>query len=304
MSTHFDAGQHAGGYRDVLLNIRLGGDETGLVTELQLHLDSFLKIKNDRGHVNYEAARSIHMFNNAFTTRSFLWEPDTDEEEVEAFLEDVRAGIISSLTLDYSTGLWAHEAKERLKEAFQDDRNACRSISLRSCRCGDDFILMNHNEEFYSSCAQNLPPVLTTIRFGSLIHEGTAGRISRQGIAPLLEYCNNSLRVLDLEGCLDMDWYENCGDDVAEAFVSHVDKILEEGLQPLPQFQELNLKSTGLTEKGLMLLSSIKEDGKAPQFTVLHDDDLTQPPRPVGPHRRPAVTKKDDSAFLRDSQIP
>lgn len=303
LSTHFNASQHAGGYRDVLLNIRLNGNsEAPLVTELQLHLTSFLKIKNDRGHVNYEAARNIHMFNPAFTTRSFLWEPDADESEVEELLTDIRTGIISNLKLDYSTALWGHAAKERLAEAFGDLRCNCKEISLRSCRCGDEFILTSISEEYLASLPEDLPPITSTVRLGSVIHEGTAGRISSVGISRLLSMLNDSLCVLDLEGCLDMDWYENCGDEVAETFVKHVDETIAKGKQPLPQFYELNLKSTGLTERGMAMLKALKEDGKVPQLKVLHDDDLTKPPRPVGPHRRPAV-KKDESVFLRSSQI-
>lgn len=303
LSTHFDASQHAGGYRDVLLNLCLSGGDSPVVAELQLHLASFLKVKNDRGHVNYEAARNIHMFNSAFTTRSFLWEHDTSEEEVEELLTDIRLGIIANLTLDYSTALWSQEAQERLKEAFQDLRCTIKEISLRSCRCGDEFILMNVSDEFLANLPDDLPSLVTTVRLGSLVHEGMAGRITHDGIATLFGFLNDSLRVLDLEGCLDMDWYENCGDDVAEAVVKHVDQTLAKGIQPLPQFHELNLKSTGLTERGAKLFDSLKDDGKLPRLTVLHDDYRTGPPKAVGPHRRLAV-KKETSAFLKSSQIP
>ena len=58
--------------------------------------------------------------------------------------------------------------------------------------------------------------------------------------------------MLDLEGCLDMDWYEiNSGNDVAKAFASHADSYImnEKGKgPPLPQLRELNLKRTGLME--------------------------------------------------------
>lgn len=109
------------------------------IVELQLHLEEFLKLKNSRGHVDYEAARSIHMFNEAFSHCSFRWLPETDKDQVDAVLRDISEGVTTSINMDYSEGLWSPEAQSKLAKAFLDERCRIRALSLRSCRCGDDF---------------------------------------------------------------------------------------------------------------------------------------------------------------------
>ncbi|KAL3920215.1 MAG: hypothetical protein SGILL_003375 [Bacillariaceae sp.] len=289
MSTHYDASQMPGGYRDVLLNVQVkqsSSKEAGgqsptspfMVVELQLHLAPLLKIKNDRAHVNYELARSVHVFNSAFTTRYFLWEPDTDPTEVEELLNDIQLGIVTKLNLDHSTALWEPGPREQLRKAFQDERCATQEVSLRSCRCGDDFLECVIEEEFFAALTPETRPMLAVVRLGSVIHQGTAGRISEKGIGLLLKHFNISIQVLDVEGCLDMNWYEKCGDSVAEAFVVHIDQVLKEGEEhPLPHFRELNLRSTGLTESGLARL----REKLSSQVNILHDADLRKPPRKV-----------------------
>ena len=76
---------------------------SGHIVELQSHVKSFLDLKNRRGHTVYEDARSIHMFNRAFTKRSYNWSFDSSEEEVEELLDEIRSGAIIHLTTSNST---------------------------------------------------------------------------------------------------------------------------------------------------------------------------------------------------------
>ena len=279
LSPRFDASRFTGGYRDVLLNLAFSN---GHIVELQLHIKQFLSIKNSRGHVDYEAARSIHMFNEAFSHRSFRWlpAPDCDEEKVGAVLRDISEGAIASINMDYSEGLWSDENQSRLAEACLDARCRIRDLSLRSCRCGDDFIvkcLPLDDEELWSPKNR---PVCNTVRLGSKLHEGTAGRISSKGIYLVLKFLNDCLRVLDLEGCLNLDWCEDCGDEVAETIQSHIRRYEDEGATPLPQLEELNLTSTGLTSKGMSILEQLKKDGYLRHTRIIRDDELrTKAPR-------------------------
>ena len=71
LSASFDAVEQSGGYRDVLINIVFGHAADGsvqLVTELQLHLESLLAIKETSGHSNYEMTRALHMLEPVFTS--------------------------------------------------------------------------------------------------------------------------------------------------------------------------------------------------------------------------------------------
>ncbi|KAL9182168.1 hypothetical protein ACHAXT_012820 [Thalassiosira profunda] len=278
LSPLFDASRFTNGYRDVLLNISFDG---GHIVEIQLHIAEFLKIKNGRGHVDYEAARSIHVFNEAFSHCSFRWLPESSEGKVNEVLRDVRDGAIRSLNMDYSEGLWSSENQSRLAEACLSDRCRVRTLSLRSCRCGDDFIfkcLPLDDEDLWSP--ENRP-VCNTVRLGSKLHEGTAGRISGKGIALVLRYLNNCLRVLDLEGCLDLDWAENVGDTVAETIDKHVRRYAKDGKTALPQLQELNLQNTGLTSsKGMAVFDRLKKDGHLKTTKIITDSQLRDgPPR-------------------------
>ncbi|CAB9524646.1 expressed unknown protein [Seminavis robusta] len=230
------------------------------------------------------------MFNPAFTSRIFCWQDDDNDDDEEAeiakLLEEIATGVTNRLTLDYSTALWKPENQKRLADAFADRRCSLLYISLRSCRCGDDFIDMCLNQERRPHVweEQETEIVYHTVRLGSILHEGTAGRISPKGVKLLLSHGNTSLRVLDLEGCLDLDWYENCGDEVVSAIDAHIATCLEQGKAPLPQLQELNLKSTGLTPSGAKRIADMQERGQLPQLqTILLDEDLTKPPRRIGP---------------------
>lgn len=278
LSPQFDASRFTNGYRDVLLNLRFS---TGHVAELQLHIASFLRIKNGKGHVTYEAARSVHMFNPAFTHCKYRWLPDSDDMEVDVMIKDINEGAITSLNLDYSEGLWSENAQSELAKALLDPHCMLRELSLSSCRCGDDFIVKALPVDDRDLWSPSNRPVCSTLRLGSKLHEGTAGRISSIGIGLILKYLNNSLRFLDLEGCLDLDWNENCGDVVAESIRRHVSEYEAKGKSPLPQFQELNLKTTGLTAKGMDILQQLKQDGHLKHTRILHDDELR-----VGPPRR------------------
>ncbi|KAL3910640.1 MAG: hypothetical protein SGARI_002025 [Bacillariaceae sp.] len=115
------------------------------------------------------------MFNSAFTTRRFLWEPETDKAEIQELLDDIKLGIITHLDLDYSNGLWNEETKGQLRDAMQDPRCSLVNLSLRSCQCGDDFINMCVNEEYEASLPPDLPQMFSVLRLGSRIHQGTAG---------------------------------------------------------------------------------------------------------------------------------
>jgi len=279
LSPQFDASRFTGGYRDILLNIAF---TSGHVVELQLHILPFLRIKNRRGHLDYESARSIHMYDEAFSHCNFRWLPDSDDSKIASVLKDISEGAITVINLDYSEGLWSPAAQSRLAEACLDARCRIRDLSLRSCRCGDDFItkcLPTDDEELWSPDNR---PVCNTVRLGSKLHEGTAGRISSKGIMLVLRYLNNCLRVFDLQGCLNLEWQEDCGDTVAETIAQHVRECMEVGKVALPQLQELNVRSTGLTAKGMEILRQLKEDGHLKHAAVIKDDEVrTGPPRKV-----------------------
>ena len=275
LSPRYDASRLTNGYRDILLNIALG---SGHIVELQLHIQEFLKIKNGRGHVDYEAARSIHMFNEAFSHCSFRWLPDSDEDKVNAVLRDIGEGVITSINMDYSEGLWSDTNQSRLAEACLDERCRIRTLSLRSCRCGDDFIAKCLPLDDQELWAPKNRPVCNTVRLGSKLHEGTAGRISSKGFGLVLKYLNNCLRVLDLEGCLDLEWKENVGDMVAETVETHVRRYETEGKAALPQLQELNLKCSGLTAKGLAILDQLQNEGHLRYTNIIRDVQLREGP--------------------------
>ena len=163
----------------------------------------------------------------------------------------------------------------------------------------DDFILLCLNEEFEASLPADLPPIFSILRLGSKIHQGTAGKITGKGISTLLKYLNVSLEVLDLEGCLDLAWCENCGDAVAEAFVQHANKMVEAGVPPLPMFRELNLRSTGLTRDGLERLLSLEDN--IPQLKVLYDEESLsgeKPPRRVRAQQRESLASQSSYRSL------
>ena len=174
-------------------------------------------------------------------------------------------------------------------------------LSMRSCRCGDNFIFDCLPESVDHLWINE--PTIQTLRLGSFLHEGTAGRISSAGIAHLFKHANKTIRVLDLEGCLDLEGFENSGDEVVEAIAQHAEYMREQN-DPivLPALIELNLKSTGLTTPGLELLNQLRTDGALPTLEILLTDDVVpdQPTNvPVGAHRRAAVLKKRSSPFLK-----
>ena len=285
LSTQFDAGRFTNGYRDVLLNLCFDGH----VVECQLLVASFLDLKNRWAHNVYEKARSIHMFNEAFTKRRYAWLPDSDKDEIVDLLEDIRSGALTSINLDYSTALYSPENQSLLAEAFLDERCRLRDISLRSCRCGDGFIMKclplpsevtpDKVEEIHEMWSDSLHGhVGNKLRLGSKLHAGTAGRISCVGIRRVILYLNDSLRDLDLEGCLDLDWYEDTGDTVASTFVKLADEFESKNRLLLPQLQKLNLKSTGLTADGKRKLDNLKTSGHLGQSTILTDEKLSTGP--------------------------
>lgn len=283
LSPAYDASKFTGGYRDILLNLSF---RSGHIAELQLHVTTFLDLKNRRQHRVYEEARSIHMFNEAFTARSYNWHPDADAdhimEEVEELLDEIRSGAVTKLDLDYSEGLWDPENQTKLAEAMLGLECRLQEISLRSCFCGDDFILkcLPLDDEEIWSPENDHGHIGRVIRLGSKLHEGTGGRISEAGVTTMVRYLNLSLRTLDLEGCLDLEWYENCGDSVANALLQLANKMEAENVTLLPQLQELNLKSTGLTPDGMDVLWDLKHRGHLSHAKILTDSKLrTGPPR-------------------------
>ena len=282
LSPAFDASKYTGGYRDILLNLCFS---SGHIAELQLHVSSFLDLKNRRGHRVYEEARSIHMFNEAFTERSYNWNNESSEEEIEELLDEILSGAVTKLDLDYSEGLGNPENQTRLAKALLGTECRVQELSLRSCFCGDDFIvkcLPLDDEELWSS-ENDHGHVGRVIRLGSKLHEGTGGRISEVGVTRMVRYLNTSLRILDLQGCLDLEWYENCGDSVANALLSLANDMEVENVILLPQLQEINLKSTGLTPDGMNTLLQLKHRGHLGHAKILMDSKLrTGPPRCIG----------------------
>jgi len=282
LSQAFDASRLTGGYRDVLLNLCFS---SGHIVELQLHVKSFLDLKNRRGHTVYEDARNIHMFNEAFTKRSYNWSFDSLEEEVEELLDEIRSGAITSLDLDYSEGLHNPENQTRLAEALNARECRIQDLSLRSCFCGDEFIakcLPPDDKDLWSE-ENDHGHIGRKIRLGSKLHEGTGGRISQAGVTHMVRYLNSTLRVLDFEGCLDLEWYENCGDSIANAFLQLANEYEDDGNFLLPQLQVLNLKSTGLTPNGMEILQRLKNvRGHLGRVKILTDAKLrTGAPRRI-----------------------
>ncbi|KAL7529855.1 hypothetical protein ACHAWF_003134 [Thalassiosira exigua] len=282
LSQAFDASS-VGGYRDVLLNLCFS---SGHVVELQLHVATFLDLKNRRQHYVYEKARSIHMFNEAFTTRSYQWRNDSSPDDVDELLDEISMGAITSINLDYSEALYNPENQSRLAESMLSEGCRLRDISLRSCFCGDDFILkcLPLDDESLWSPDYDHGHVGRMLRLGSKLHEGTAGRISEVGITRMIRYLNGSLRVLDLQGCLDLNWYENSGDAVAKALLALADEMESKNTILLPQLEELNLRETGLTPEGMAMLEEAKSRGHMghANTSIITDDQLrTGEPRRI-----------------------
>ena len=156
---------------------------------------------------------------------------------------------------------------------------------------------------------------LTTIRLGSVLNEGTGGIVMSLGIERLLEHCSQSIRILDLQNCLE------CGDHVANAllrkrttptptpssgkrqeegiaasFVADAEADAASGQSSSPpqekqqhlrhhhhcirhHLQELNLENTGFSDKGAMDLALAISNGLLPQLTTLdlrHNTTLTE----------------------------
>lgn len=104
----------------------------------------------------------------------------------------------------------------------------------------------------------------------------TAGRITNKGIALVLKYLNNSLRVLDIEGCLDLNWKEDVGDMIASTIEEHIALCDAEGQMALPQLQEVNLKGTGLTAKGFAIFNCLRNEGHLKYTTIIRDVQLRE----------------------------
>ena len=199
-------------------------------------------------------------------------------------LDEIRSGAITSLDLDYSDALWSPEAQSRLAGAMTAKECQLQDVSLRSCFCGDDFIVkvLPLDDEDLWSPENDHGHVGRVLRFGSKLHEGTGGRISEVGITRMVRYLNGSLRVLDLQGCLDLDWYENCGDIVAGALLQLANDMEPGNVILLPQLQELDLRSTGLTSDGMNILRQLKRRGHLGNANIMTDDELrTGQPRHI-----------------------
>eukprot|EP00301_Raphidiophrys_heterophryoidea_P027423 c9650_g1_i1.p1 GENE.c9650_g1_i1~~c9650_g1_i1.p1 ORF type:complete len:936 (+),score=230.98 c9650_g1_i1:67-2874(+) len=61
LNEQFPAATESGGYRDILMNVRLGKAGGGHVCELQIHVKGFLELKHAGGHESYSVARSLHL---------------------------------------------------------------------------------------------------------------------------------------------------------------------------------------------------------------------------------------------------
>ncbi len=77
----------AGGYRDILLNCKL--QDSDITCEIQINMESLIKIKDSVGHKSYKMARRLHAFGESTTsyTGSF------SKEAVEL----VRRGVLTKL---------------------------------------------------------------------------------------------------------------------------------------------------------------------------------------------------------------
>ena len=72
LSTAFDAANKSGGYRDILLNVRM--KSTGMLTEIQITLNGILDIKDSGAHNAYDVSRIVaaSMKSEGAFTRSVL----------------------------------------------------------------------------------------------------------------------------------------------------------------------------------------------------------------------------------------
>eukprot|EP00301_Raphidiophrys_heterophryoidea_P003084 c11408_g1_i2.p1 GENE.c11408_g1_i2~~c11408_g1_i2.p1 ORF type:complete len:738 (+),score=182.38 c11408_g1_i2:109-2322(+) len=98
----FPAAAESGGYRDLLINIRL---TSGHICELQIHLESFIALKKGGGHKIYSIARSLHL--------------------LDSEMSQVRVSEQELSTIDHST------VRDTLQSAFDRvAKGSCQALFL------------------------------------------------------------------------------------------------------------------------------------------------------------------------------
>jgi len=161
LSTEFNARANSGGYRDILMNYRVPGSPyPAHISELQLHLRSFLDIKSCGGHATYKIARQLHIFEpELITAYGNLTENDA---------EMLRIGAI--------VGVYSDASKvdfDRLTDCLSARAARVEELTLMGCHASNQ-----HVEAIVRECAEkqllrvldlnSQTPPLTSLPWGYL----------------------------------------------------------------------------------------------------------------------------------------
>jgi len=128
---------NGGGYRDVLINLRILKDTiyTNHVLEVQLHLERFYKLKKDElgGHKTYRIARTLQFFDSSITKPTFT-------KCCEKQLRGVSRGVVQ--TIDMSCLVIDTQGAEQIRDALTKSGEAkcCALLEMsfaRAMKFGD-----------------------------------------------------------------------------------------------------------------------------------------------------------------------
>ena len=218
--------QMSGGYRDILMNLRW---TNGHVVEVQFHLHKLIAIKSGGGHVRYELARLLGLF-----------EPETTSHVgilTEAVLENISAGIVRQVecrgpascvaphfggllgairspactlvqlrlpSVDWPPGRPVSE----LLDALKLRRGALRSVGLANeraaaaCEIPADFFEECTNIEFFNVSGSNITGVIpetvekcSRLRMFFVQDNQLSGEVPAAALASI-----NTLKIMDIKG--------------------------------------------------------------------------------------------------------
>eukprot|EP00301_Raphidiophrys_heterophryoidea_P006438 c12598_g1_i1.p1 GENE.c12598_g1_i1~~c12598_g1_i1.p1 ORF type:complete len:969 (+),score=255.88 c12598_g1_i1:493-3399(+) len=139
LDPNFNAASASGGYRDMLLNLRMAD---GHLCEVQLQLRGFLDLKHGGGHNLYTVARSLHLLDSDLGhvrvsgagTHYKAVDANALTEGMRLALSRIASGTCQTLYLNH-VKLSLRECKA-LREAFLSD--ACNVFAVSMPVCGLD----------------------------------------------------------------------------------------------------------------------------------------------------------------------